>query len=129
MAEGGNEVTNTEKYGLNLPSDNDFVDIETLNENWKKVDQALATLNALTATIQKKSLRVTVEGDTLCFSGGLDATADEELTSVAFTNLSFGALPVSDSDTDNWAVTEGDLQVGTELSGQTAKFVAKVEEG
>ena len=128
MAEGGNEVTKTEKYGLNLPSDNDFVDIETLNENWKKVDQALATLNALTATIQKKSLRVAVDGDTLCFSGGLDATADEELTSVAFTNLSFGALPVS-ADTDNWAVTEGDLQVSAELSGQTTKFVARVEEG
>lgn len=120
-------MTKTERYGLNLPTDNDFVDIETLNENWKKVDQVLATLNALMATIQKKSLRVTVEGDTLCFSGGLDATTDEELTSVAFTNLSFGALPVSNADTDNWAVTEGDLQVGTELSGQTAKFVAQIK--
>ena len=47
---------------------------------------------------------------------------------MAFTNLSFGALPAS-ADTDNWAVTEGDLKVGSELSGQTAKFVAKVEEG
>lgn len=123
-------MTKTEKYGLNLPGDSDFVDVEVLNENWKKVDQALTTLNALTATIQKKSLRVTVSGDTLCFSGGLTTEeTDSELLAASFTNLSFGALPVSESDTDNCAVTEGDLKVSAELSGQTAKFVAKVEEG
>lgn len=121
-------MTKTEKYGLNLPSDSDFVDVEVLNENWKKVDQALTTLNALTVTIQKKSLRVTVEGDTLCFSGGLTTEkTDSELVAASFTNLSFGALPVSESDTDNWAVTEGELKVSSELSGQTEKFVAQIE--
>ena len=120
-------MTKTEKYGLNLPSDSDFVDVEVLNENWKKVDQALATLNALTATIQKKSLRVTVEGDTLCFSGGLTTEeTDSELVAASFANLSFGALPAS-ADTDNWAVTEGDLKVSAELSDQTEKFVAQIE--
>lgn len=121
-------MTKTEKYGLNLPGDSDFVDVEVLNENWKKVDQALTTLNALTTTIQKKSLRVTVEGDTLCFSGGLTTEeTDSELVAASFTNLSFGALPVSESDTDNWAVTEGDLKVNSELSDQTEKFVAQIE--
>ena len=84
-------------------------------------------MDSLIQTMKKNSLSVTVEGDTLCFSGGWKE--EQELTSVAFTNLSFGALPVSESDIDNCAVTEGDLKVSAELSGQTAKFVAKVEEG
>lgn len=119
----------TEKYGLNLPGDNDFVDIDVLNENWKKVDKTLAALSTLAASIKSKSLRVSVEGDVLCFSGGLpdSETAEENLQAASFSNLSFGALPVTDVDTDNWAVTEGDLNVTSDLSEQTAKFVAQTE--
>lgn len=121
-------MTKTEKYGLNLPGDNDFADIDVLNENWKKVDKTLAVLSTLAASIKSKSLRVSVEGDTLCFSGGLTTEeTDSELVAASFTNLSFGALPVADADTDNWAVTEGDLKVSSELSDQTEKFVAQIE--
>ena len=81
-------------------------------------------MDSLIQTMKKNSLSVTVEGDTLCFSGGWKE--EQELTSVAFTNLSFGALPAS-ADTDNWAVTEGDLKVSAELSDQTEKFVAQIE--
>lgn len=85
-------------------------------------------MDSLIQTMKKNSLSVTVEGDTLCFSGGLTTEeTDSELVAASFTNLSFGALPVSESDTDNWAVTEGDLKVSAELSGQIAKFVAQIE--
>lgn len=99
--------------------------------NWffNRISAATKELQTATNELREKSLRVTVEGDTLCFSGGItdSGDAEENLRAALFTNLSFGALPVSESDTDNWAVTEGDLKVSAELSGQTAKFVAQIE--
>ena len=38
-------MTTTENYGLNLPEENDFVDVNKINENTEKIDQALKDLD------------------------------------------------------------------------------------
>lgn len=99
--------------------------------NWffNRISLAVKELQGATNELREKSVRVTVDDDTLCFSGGLgdSGTTDQKLRAASFSNLSYGALPESDADTDNWAVTEGDLNVSSELSDQTEKFVAQIE--
>lgn len=83
-------ATTTEKYGLTLPAGSDYVDIEVLNENTRKIDAALAgksdgvtltheksgTVHALTGLGERSGILQAVFKAAAGFAGGDTFTVD-----------------------------------------------------